>query len=62
MYKRILFFISSASNFRLANGPNDYSGRVEVQRNGVWGTVCGDNFGGHEAKVLCRSLGFTYYI
>ncbi|CAH1407810.1 unnamed protein product [Nezara viridula] len=34
-------------------------GRVEVRRFGVWGTVCDDDFGAQEAKVVCAALGFN---
>eukprot|EP00299_Pterocystis_sp_00344_P012764 c6173_g1_i1.p1 GENE.c6173_g1_i1~~c6173_g1_i1.p1 ORF type:complete len:900 (+),score=288.78 c6173_g1_i1:34-2733(+) len=35
------------------------AGRVEVQRAGVWGTICDDNFGMNEAQVVCRELGYA---
>ncbi|XP_060910026.1 macrophage receptor MARCO-like isoform X3 [Labrus mixtus] len=43
-------------NVRLVPGPNQ--GRLEVKYNGVWGTVCDDNFDPTDGKVVCRMLGF----
>ena len=42
---------------RLADGPDQYTGRLEVCYNGQWGTVCDDLFGQEEATVACRSAG-----
>lgn len=44
--------------YRLAGG-NEFEGRVEVKYQGMWGTVCDDDFGVKEAHVFCKSLGFT---
>jgi len=45
---------------RLVGGPSPREGRLELNYNGVWGTVCNDNFTNTVATVVCRSLGFTY--
>lgn len=41
-----------------AAGDEANEGRVEVRRNGVWGTVCSDRFGHREATVVCRTMGY----
>lgn len=47
-----------AASVRLVNSnrANTTAGRVEVQHNGIWGTVCDDNFGNAAATVVCRQV------
>ncbi|EFJ44986.1 hypothetical protein VOLCADRAFT_37253, partial [Volvox carteri f. nagariensis] len=43
---------------RLMDGPNAWSGRLEICRNNVWGTICDMGWGWDDARVACRQLGF----
>uniref|UniRef100_A0A8C3XNC8 Soluble scavenger receptor cysteine-rich domain-containing protein SSC5D n=1 Tax=Chelydra serpentina TaxID=8475 RepID=A0A8C3XNC8_CHESE len=42
---------------QLVNGPSKCSGRLEVRYDGLWGTVCDDDWSEFNAQVVCRELG-----
>uniref|UniRef100_K1QZ83 Neurotrypsin n=1 Tax=Magallana gigas TaxID=29159 RepID=K1QZ83_MAGGI len=44
---------------RLVGGSTVYEGRVEVYRNGVWGTVCDESWDDQNTVVVCTSMGFS---
>ena len=42
----------------LVDGTKNSEGRVEIGFNGTWGTLCDTYFSIHDARVICRVLGY----
>ena len=44
---------------RLVDIISPTSGRLEILKDGLWGTVCSYHFDMADANVACRQLGYT---
>ena len=62
----VIFAYNSLVQVRLVDGPNPYTGRVEVYVStdglGSWGTICDDNWDIQDATVVCHELGYPYAV
>jgi len=49
----------TATNVKLVGGKYANEGRIEIQHNGTWGSVCGTEFHAKDARVFCSMLGYN---
>jgi hypothetical protein len=49
----------TATNVKLVGGKYANEGRIEIQHNGIWGSVCGTDFDATDARVVCSMLGYN---
>ena len=54
-----IFPISNTASVRLVDGPNPWSGRVEIFHDDTWGTICDYEWDIDDVQVVCWQLGFS---
>ena len=50
--------LSPRPRVRLVGGSSPLEGRVEINYNDEWGTICNSGWGIEDATVVCHQLGF----
>lgn len=51
--------MSYLAGIRLAGSSTANEGRVEIFKQGTWGTICDDKFDMIDASVVCKELGYA---
>ncbi|XP_072042250.1 hyalin-like isoform X2 [Amphiura filiformis] len=51
--------LEASNKLRLAGGPTNREGNVEIYHNGRWGSICPNNWDINEVSVVCKYLGFS---
>jgi len=51
-------YVIEPTDVRLSGGSGPWEGRLEIQYNHTWGSVCDPAFQDAEATVICRMLGY----
>ncbi|KAK3107195.1 hypothetical protein FSP39_009094 [Pinctada imbricata] len=47
---------------RLVDGPDKDQGRVEIQYNGTWGTICDHEWDYRDAQIVCKMMGKAFSV
>ena len=55
---QFLLICCQDAEIRLAGSTNEREGRVEILYQGIWGTICDNEWNDIDATVACRQLGF----
>ena len=55
-----MYPVPAGSQMRLVGGSTEWEGRVELLRNGVWGTICDNDWDIADAAVACRQMNRGY--
>ncbi|XP_052772761.1 uncharacterized protein LOC128211759 isoform X2 [Mya arenaria] len=48
------------TSVRLVDGVNEYEGRVEIEVNGTYGTICDSLFDLNDAETICRTINSSW--